>query len=161
MSDSALIDQFKQGLLTVLDETFENVHGIFLDRKTSLFETLATVSAEEASRPVGQQCATLAAQVEHMRFYIDMLMKYLQTGENERVDWGEIWRTVSAVTPDEWEQSKTRLKDAYQRLTAMVKTYPDWGSADAFAGAIGLACHCAYHLGEIRQALCTVKNREG
>jgi hypothetical protein len=158
MSDSALIEQFKQGLLTVLDEAFENVHGIFLDRNTSLFETLATVSAEEASRPVGQTCATLAAQVEHVRFYIDVVMKFLQTGKNERVDWGEIWRTVSAVTPDEWEQSKARLRDSYQRLIEMIKTYPNWNSPDAFAGAIGLVSHCAYHLGEIRQALCTVKN---
>jgi hypothetical protein len=158
MSDSALIEQFKQGLLTVLDETFENVHGIFLDRNTSLFETLATVSAEEASRPVGQNCATLAAQVEHVRFYIDVLMKFLQTGQNERVDWGEIWRTVSAVTSEEWEQSKTRLRDAYQRLTAMIKGYSNWAGMEAFAGAIGLAAHCAYHLGEIRQALCAVKN---
>ncbi len=36
----------------MFDETFEQVQGMYLDKGTSLFETLATVTAEEASRPV-------------------------------------------------------------------------------------------------------------
>ncbi len=37
----------------LLDETFENHHGIYLDKGTSLFETLDGIRADEASRPVG------------------------------------------------------------------------------------------------------------
>jgi hypothetical protein len=42
-----------------------------LDDGTSLFETLETVSAQEASIPVGGKCASLAAQVAHVIFYIE------------------------------------------------------------------------------------------
>jgi len=66
-------EHFKQALYAILDETFDDVKGIYLDKGTSMFETLATVSAEEASIPVGGKCATLAAQVKHTAFYLDVL----------------------------------------------------------------------------------------
>ncbi|MDQ3524712.1 MAG: hypothetical protein M3451_06625, partial [Chloroflexota bacterium] len=57
------LDDFRSGFLINWEETFTDVTGIFLDRGTSMFETLATISAEEASRPVGGGCANIAAQV--------------------------------------------------------------------------------------------------
>ena len=36
-------DHFNRALLLLLDETFESVHGLYLDKGTSLFETLAGV----------------------------------------------------------------------------------------------------------------------
>ena len=93
----------------MLDETFDNVRGIYLDKGTSLFETLATISAEEASVPVGGKCATLAAQVKHVAFYLDVLERYVRTGANERVDWGQIWRETSAVNAEEWNAIKTTV----------------------------------------------------
>ena len=42
-----------------LTETFESVNGVYLDKGTSLFETLAEISAEDASIPVGGNCATI------------------------------------------------------------------------------------------------------
>ena len=126
-------------------------------RNTSLFETLAEISASEASIPVGNQCATIAAQMAHVNFYLEVMERYLQTGENERLDWGEIWRTVRAVTPEEWAASQERLRQTYQRLRKYIETYDHWETEDSFGGAIGLVAHTAYHLGEIRQATCTVK----
>ena len=51
---SSKIDQVQiiQDLFDVLDEAFVTHHGIFLDEGTSLFETLETITAEEASIPV-------------------------------------------------------------------------------------------------------------
>jgi hypothetical protein len=74
-------------LSSLLEETFENVHGYFLDRGTSFFETLAAISAEEASIPVGGRCATLAAQVRHVAFYLDVLEEALRTQRFERQEW--------------------------------------------------------------------------
>ena len=34
-------DHFTKALYALLDETFDNVHGLFLDKGTSMFETLA------------------------------------------------------------------------------------------------------------------------
>lgn len=79
MSTPIQSDQFNQALFSLLDETFDSVHGIYLDKGTSLFETLATISAAEASIPVGGKCATLAAQVKHITFYLDVLEHNVRT----------------------------------------------------------------------------------
>ena len=108
------IDQevFTTQLFEILEETFEQVHGIYLDGGTSLFETLATITADEASRPVSGKCATLAAQVAHVTFYLDVLERYLRTRESVRADWGEIWRRVKAVSPEEWTTLQAQLRQS-------------------------------------------------
>lgn len=147
-----------QALLTLLDETFDNVHGYYLDRGTSLFETLAGITAAEASIPVGGHCATLAAQVKHTAFYLDVIEASIRDPNSPRVDWGEIWCTVHAVTPDQWHAIQSELRQSYDRIIALIEETPSWPDADAMAGAIGIVAHTAYHLGEIRQALCTLKS---
>jgi hypothetical protein len=150
-------DHFVDALSMLLDETFDSVHGFFLDKGTAMFETLATISAKEASVPVGGQCATLAAQVKHVAFYLDVLERSVRSGEFPRVDWDEIWKTTKEVTPSEWEALKTELRDSYDRIKALIYDTPAWPSAREIGGAIALIVHTAYHLGEIRQALCTVR----
>jgi hypothetical protein len=150
-------EHFTKALYLLLDETFDNVHGIFLDKGTSMFETLAAISAEEASIPVGGTCATLAAQVRHVAFYLDLLERNVRSGTNEPADWGEIWRTVGAVSPEEWERSKQALRESYDRLKALISDAPGWPDERHIGGAIGAIVHTAYHLGEIRQALCVIK----
>ena len=122
-----------------------------------MFETLATVSAEEASIPVGGKCATLAAQVKHVAFYLDVLEKAVRTQQEERQDWGKIWRETSAVTPEEWDAVKSSLRQSYDRIKALLNDMTEWSSEQQIANAIGIIVHTAYHLGEIRQALCTLK----
>ena len=153
------VEMFTNNLFQLLGETFEKVQGRYLDGGTSLFETLATISAEEASRPISAHCASLAAQVEHVRFYLEVNEHYLMGKEDRRWDWGEIWRTVERVTPDEWEASKNRLQETYQRVRDLMKSFDSWDNEDRMGGAMNLLVHTAYHLGEIRQALCTLQNR--
>jgi hypothetical protein len=150
-------EHFTKALTMLLDEAFDNVHGYFLDSGTSMFETLATISADEASIPVGGKCATLAAQVKHVAFYLDVLERAVRTGTHERVDWGEIWRTTKDVTPEEWEALKSGLRDSYNRLKTLIQDAPAWPSENEIGGAIAAVVHTAYHLGEIRQATCTLK----
>ncbi len=150
-------ENFVAAMLFLLDETFDSVHGVFLDKNTSLFETLATVSAEEASRPVGANCATLAAQVNHTAFYLERTYKWVAENDHSKTDWGEIWRTVREVTPEQWEASKQRLRTAYDQIKQLILAMPDFNNEDAIGGTLGVLAHCAYHLGEIRQALCTIK----
>ena len=150
-------EHFTGAIDTLLDETFDSVHGIYLDKGTSLFETLATITAEEASVPVGGKCASLAAQVKHVAFYLDVLERYVRTGESERVDWGKIWRETSVVDEAEWDTIKTQLRASYDRVKQLVSNTTEWLSEDHISGAIAVVVHTAYHLGEIRQALCTIK----
>jgi hypothetical protein len=157
MSTQIQTDHFTKALYALLDETFDNVHGYFLDKGTSMFETLATISTEEASVPVGGNCATLAAQVKHTAFYLDVLEKAVRTQQFERQDWGKIWRETSAVTPEEWEALKSSLRESCDRLKTLINETTEWSSEQQIGGAIATIVHTAYHLGEIRQALCTLK----
>jgi len=149
-------DDILNSLFALLDEAFENHHGIFLDENTSLFQTLETVSAEEASIPVGGKCASLAAQVEHVIFYLEVMERYIFQNDTSRVDWGEIWRTVEKVTPEQWETSKAKLENTYRRIEKSLHENETWNEG-AIGGAMAVIVHTAYHLGEIRQALCTLK----
>ena len=157
MTNTIVLDHLKESLFEALTETFEAVHGMYLDKGTSLFETLATISAEEASRPVEQHCATIAAQVAHTRFYLDILEQYMLNQKPGKVDWDEIWRTVGAVTPEEWEASKNQLNASYQRIVALMKNFDRWEGENDISASMSVIVHSAYHLGEIRQAMCTVK----
>jgi uncharacterized membrane protein len=150
-------EHFTSALYNLLDETFDNVQGYFLDRGTSFFETLATISTAEASIPVGGKCATLAAQVKHVAFYLDVLENAVRTQQFEQQDWGKIWRETGAVTPDEWESLKAGLRESYNRIKTLIADTPEWTSEQQIGGAIAVIAHTAYHLGEIRQALCIVK----
>lgn len=152
----ALEQEFVNNLFQFMDETFENVQGIYLDKGTSLFETLETVSAAEASIPVGGKCASLAAQVAHVTFYIDSAERYIVNHDTSPRDWGYIWRTVEKVTPEEWEAYKSKLREAYQRMGKLFHEISTWND-DSIGGALSIVVHTAYHLGEIRQALCTLK----
>ena len=157
MTTQIQTEHFTNTLYALLDETFDNVHGYYLDKGTSLFETLATISAEEASIPVGGKCATLAAQVKHVAFYLDVLEKSVRTQQFERQDWGKIWRETNAVTAEEWDALKASLRVSYDRIKALIHDTPVWSSEDQIGGAMATIVHTAYHLGEIRQALCCVR----
>ena len=149
-------EDFLNNLFSLLDETFDNTHGHYLDKDTSLFRTLETVSAQEASIPVGGKCASLAAQVVHVTFYLEVLERYVVYNDSTPADWGEIWRTVEKVTPIEWSELKAKLNDAYCRIEKMFRENRVWNE-DSIGGSMAIVVHTAYHLGEIRQALCTLK----
>jgi hypothetical protein len=162
MMKNQLSNKIDQGLITqnlfdILDEAFVTHHGVFLDRGTSLFETLETITAAEASIPVGGKCATLAAQVAHVNFYLEVVEDYILNKERDNVDWGEIWRRVNKVSMEEWTAYQDQLKETYQRVISMLKNLEDWNDDRPIGGALAIAIHTAYHLGEIRQAMCVVK----
>jgi hypothetical protein len=123
-----------------------------------LFETLANISADEASTLVGGKCATLAAQVKHTAFYLDVARNSMIDQHYPGADWGEIWRTVSRVTPQQWNDIRSELRLSYNRILDFINETTIWSSEDNIATSIAIIAHTAYHLGEIRQALCTIKS---
>lgn len=157
MSAQIQTEHFTKALYGLLDETFDNVQGYYLDGGTSMFETLTTISAEEASIPVGGQCATLAAQVTHVSFYLEVLEKSVRTQQFEKADWDKIWRETTAVSSQEWQSIQANLRESYNRIKQLIHDTPEWQNEMQIGGAIATIVHTAYHLGEIRQALCTLK----
>ena len=150
--------QLKRELFEILDETFERHHGLFLDKGTSLFETLRTIDSRQASVPVGATCASLAAQVAHVTLYLEVLERAIVGDDEGKVDWDEIWRTVEQVTPEEWDTLRANLEGTYRRVVAELGAVETWAADRHFAGALAITVHTAYHLGEIRQALQVVKS---
>jgi hypothetical protein len=156
MSKTILQESFSTALFKVLEETFETQRGIYLDRGTSLLATLEQVSADEASTPVGTRCATIAAQVEHVILYLEVVERALDGRDVGNPDWGEIWSRDGGVTEAEWDESKARLKAIYGRLSQKLRSVENWEHNTTLEDSMAIVVHTAYHLGEIRQALCTV-----
>ena len=157
MSAQIPVKYFKKALLDCLDETFSTVHGVYLDQGTTLYETLDSVSAEEASQAASKKSATIAAQVEHIRFYLDVLDDYMRTGVDKTNNWREIWETVHQVTPDEWEEMKRRLRASHERVMATINSFEKWDGKYDIRGGLSVLVHTAYHLGGIRQALGAIR----
>ncbi|MGH2542709.1 MAG: hypothetical protein ACRDIB_07925 [Ardenticatenaceae bacterium] len=154
-----MIDQSQlvKEVFDILEETFEHHHGIYLDKSTSLFQTLEEIDHQQASLPVGGRCASIAAQVAHVTYYLEVLERYFVAHDTSRADWEAIWRTVERVTPEQWEELKTNLQQTYRRIVTELRNVSVWESDPHLASALAITVHTAYHLGEIRQALCTIK----
>lgn len=152
------VDTFRRSLLMILDEAFDNVQGAFLDKGDSLFPTLENVSAEQASIPVCGDGNSIASQVNHMIFYFDVGFQYMR-GENPgRQDWGKAWELVR-VSDQEWNAMKQQLRDRQETLVHLINETPDdaLDNDDMVGGAMATIAHTAYHLGQIRHALCMGK----
>jgi len=158
MSAQVPVERLKKTLLLFIDETFSNVQGMYLDKGSTLYETLDGVTAAEASRAAGPQSATIAAQVEHIRFYLDVLDEIIKTKNYEtKYNWREIWETVREVTPEQWEDLKRRLHESHDRVLATINSFENWDGEYEIGGAISVIVHTAYHLGGIRQALGVIR----
>jgi hypothetical protein len=159
MTQPIPVERFTYTLFGLLTETFESVYGIFLDKGTSLFETLEGITAEQASRATSDRCATLAAQVNHVRFYLDVFEGYMLETPPQEVDWQSSWQ-ITTVTAEEWEWLKMGLRESYTRVRQTMEGFDSWDSDHRIGGAVAIVVHTAHHLGEIRQMLCVLHNDE-
>ena len=151
-SSPVTLDQFRNSLLAVLEETFESVQGIYLDKRTSLFETLDGISAEAASKSPSDSRSTIAAHVYHLCFYLDVVLRSIRAEPVGTVDWKESWK-VQRVTKEEWEALKARCRTSYHDVLAVVKGMDAWDRPDDVTDSLAILAHTAYHLGAIRMAL--------
>lgn len=149
-------DDFQSGLLVVLGEAFDNVVGAFLDPGDSLFPTLEAVTATQASQVVGDCGNSIAGQVAHMIVWFDVGLRYMRGEQPARTDWSVAWRTVD-VTEEEWGDLKRQLRDRQQRLFEAIRQGPPAVDADFAGGAFATVAHTAFHLGQIRHALCMLR----
>ncbi len=152
------LERVRAEILQMLDETFEHHHGIYLDKGTSFFETLAPVTAEEASRPASDRSASPAAHVRHATFYLRVLQKAIRKEPLGVIDWREIWQKAQPVTPAEWDAIRSDLREEYENVLALLNAPATWDGEDSLWGSMAIVVHTAYHLGAIRQALAVVRS---
>ncbi len=153
MPEQIPITEVARGFQFLLVETFENVQGAYLDPGTSLFETLAQISAAQASQPMGG-CATIAAHVAHVDYYLRVLEDRMFGRDLSYVNWEEIWERVSAVTEAEWDAMLADLRRTYERVKSHLDEAESWQGITELSSMLGIIAHSAYHLGEIRQMMC-------
>ncbi len=157
MSQQIDINEVAHGFRFVLVETFESVQGAYLDKGTSFFETLAQIDAGTASQPMGN-CATIAAHVAHVEYYLRVLEDRLFRRDLSYVNWDEIWETVSSVNASEWETLIADLRSTYKRIKTHLDSAGEWEGITELSSMLGIIVHSAYHLGEIRQMMCHLES---
>lgn len=141
--------EIKKSLFTLLSETFESGKEpsgtMYLDRGTGLFDTLAELSAKQASQEI--HGTTLAAHVHHSLFYLEVLERAIQ-GDFSKANWQESWQLAS-VDEERWQALKSNLYTTYQRIYKLLETQETW--EDSLEAGFSMVIHSAYHLGAIRQ----------
>ena len=148
---------FRSALTVALEECFTRHHGYMLDPDEYFFATLEGISAEEASVPVSSSSSTIAAQVNHTRFYIDAILDVVRTGEYKKLDWDGSWK-IDAVDDAQWQALVAELRRAFAEITELASGFDDW-TENTIGGAIGLVAHSMYHLGQIREGIAVVRDR--
>ncbi len=143
-------DVIVKQLLELWEETFERSHGIFLDNRTSIMETIDEISFDRAGTQFHNIPETIAGHVHHLLFYMDVLQEYITGKRTGKTDWNESWK-VKSVTEEEWSDMKGRLKSGYGRVKEFITEIDAWSNEDYLGGSIAIISHCAFHLGIIRQ----------
>lgn len=160
MTDPTPIHKHRENALLFLEETFESRHhGIYIDRGTSLFETLDPVTAEEASLRATERTASIAAHVRHVVFYVTVIERLLRGEEVGTLDWREIWENDRPVGAAEWDALRAELRREYDSVRSLYYDESTWKREEAADEFVTIALHTAYHLGAIRQALAVIRSR--
>ncbi|MEM7737405.1 MAG: DinB family protein [Deinococcota bacterium] len=151
---------FINNLLILLTETVEGAPKLptaYLDAKASFFHTFQDISAEQASTPVTSDGMTIAAHVEHSRFYMEVLLGYMN-GCTDKVDWDKSWQ-LKTVSADDWQTLKADFETVYQNIKIHVQNVETWGDIEV-GDAMAIVVHSAYHLGAVRQMMKLLNERD-
>ena len=147
---------FAKALFALLQETFEKVEGVYLDRGTSLFETIDSLTYQQASHALVDGGSTIAGHVYHIRFYLQVIRDYMRGQWAENLDWKQSW-VVKRVDNKEWVALRQKLREEYAGLTEYLKEFTDWSEERRLGGSMAIIAHTAFHIGAIRQLVLAAK----
>ncbi len=151
--NSIASEDFANNIVILLEETFFKPQGYYLDRISGgLMGTLKGISALQASCAFKPGMSTIAAHVEHTRFYLsEVVVQSLRGEEVGKLNWNQSWN-LKTVTELEWNELKQHLHQTCQTVLELVKTREIWDDQPITDAMVGLA-HTAYHVGAIRQMI--------
>lgn len=153
-ANTEFLEAFRNNLSLLLEETFaspERPGGTaYLDQRAGWYPTLEALSADEASRPLVPGGTTIAGHVEHARFHLEVVLRYMQ-GSEERADWAQSW-SVREVTEESWRALRAAFVETAERVQHALTDVETWGDREVGA-AFATIAHAAYHLGAVRQML--------
>jgi hypothetical protein len=147
---------FVESVAHLLRETFEGSPdgqpSAYLDRGTGIFNTLAGLTAEAASKEFTG--TTVASQTEHAKFYLDRMCEFIN-GRTENVNWEHSW-LIETVNETEWQALQASVRKSYENTLRCLAAVEDWNENIRTGMAMGMIAHTAYHLGAIRQKAKTI-----
>jgi hypothetical protein len=149
--NSIKFEDFANNIIILLEETFFNPQGYYLDRSSGgLMGTLENITAAQASSAFKSGMTTIAGHVFHTDFYLSkVVVQSLRGLEVGKLDWDQSW-VLKTVTELEWEELKRTMRETCQTVLELVKARETWDDQPITDAMVGLA-HTAYHVGVIRQ----------
>jgi hypothetical protein len=141
-------------LLKVFDELIDGAateQGWLLNPSDpGLVSSLEQLPAKAASTEPSNGGASIAAHVEHLRYGLELLNRWLRGDKPfADTDYKASW-TRSAVSNAEWESRLESLRQEAHRFREALK-HPRAFTGMQLAGLVASVAHLAYHLGAIRQ----------
>ena len=151
--NSIKFEDFANNIASLLEETFSNPQGYYLDRHSGgLMGTLENITAVQASSCVKPGATSIAGHVFHSNFYLSKVVVQSLRGQNVgKLDWDQSW-VLKTVTELEWNELKQALRETCQTVLELVKARETWDDESMTDAMVGLA-HTAYHVGAIRQMI--------
>jgi hypothetical protein len=143
---------FVNELVELLEETFERSSGHYLYRNTSLMESISALTAADASKRSSANGESVAAHVNHMRFFLDVLRDYITGANREPADWDSSW-TLVEVDDAGWRRLVAELKRAYADVVELARSYDGTEEAIYLGGMMSILAHSAFHLAAVRQII--------
>ncbi|HRP62489.1 MAG TPA: DinB family protein [Phycisphaerales bacterium] len=136
-------------------EAFEGANGpatwfVNNEPNCGIFGSIESLSASDASRATIDGGRSLAAHVEHLRWWLANVNSVARGGA-WNPDWSGSW-SVQIVSDDEWKTLRDALRMEYQRVLdslAEVNITPD--DRMMLTGMMAMSAHAAHHLGTMRQ----------
>ena len=151
--NSIKFEDFANNIIILLEETFFNPQGYYLDRYSGgLLGTLENITAVQASHSFKSGATTIAGHVFHSDFYLSkVVVQSLRGQEVGKLGWDQSW-VLKTVDELEWQELKQTLRDTCQTVLELVKGRETWDDEPITDAMVGLA-HTAYHVGAIRQMM--------
>ena len=119
-----------------------------LDRDAGWLQTLASIDADQASRPLVAGGTSIAAQTAHAAYYVELIEAGMR-GVEPVADWPGSFQPA-VVDEAAWRLVRGRLQASLERFRALVTSDLAW-TENQLGDALAVLAHTAYHLGSVRQ----------
>lgn len=131
--------------------------GYFLDSgRAGLLGTIDQVDAQTASAALKPGNATIASHCGHVLFILHFFTAHSR-GETPTADWPGSW-TTREVDDAAWATLRGDVRREYETIQRWLQHNERWDEAPVAALMI-LLTHCAYHVGEVRQLLTSLRSQ--
>jgi DinB family protein len=151
MNTEAVLRALSTVLVELVDGATADAGWVLNRKDPGLLKSLDKLPAAAASAvPLGGR-SSIAAQVDHLRYGLQLLNRWGQGEEDpfSDADYSASWRRVTVSDP-EWKTLRDQLRAEAQRWRDVLRQTRDLSGME-LTGAIASVAHLAYHLGAIRQ----------